>query len=64
MIAPEPLYPGRTAIWVLFNLRDESAVRSLHSQRAALAEHGDLEAIDQDHIILIVFPGGARRLAA
>jgi hypothetical protein len=65
VIAPEPSYQtGRTAIWVLFDLRDESAVQSLHLQRAALAEHGDLEAIDQDHIILIVFPGGARRLAA
>jgi hypothetical protein len=63
MIAPEPLYPtSRTAIWVLFDLRDERAVQSLHLQRAALAEHGDLEAIDQDHIVLIVLPGGVRRL--
>jgi hypothetical protein len=64
-LAPEPLYPtGRTAIWVLFDLRDESAVRSLHLQRAALAEYGDLEAIDQDHMVLIARPGGARRLDA
>jgi hypothetical protein len=63
MIAPEPLYPtGRTAIWVLFDLRDERAVQSLHLQRAALGELGDLEAIDQDHIVLIVLLGGARRL--
>jgi hypothetical protein len=63
MIAPEPLYPtSRTEIWVLFDLRDERAAQSLHLQRAALAELGDLEAIDQDHIILIMLPGGARRL--
>jgi hypothetical protein len=63
MIAPEPSYQtSRTAIWVLFDLRDKGAVQSLHSQRAALAELGDLAAIDQDHIVLIVLPGGARRL--
>ena len=63
MIAPEPVYPtDRTAIWVLFDLRDERAVQSLHLQRAALADLGDLEAIDQDHINLIARPGGARRL--
>jgi hypothetical protein len=63
MIAPEPLYPtGRTAIWILFDLRDKRAVQSLHSQREALAEFGDLEAIDENHFVLIVLPGGARRL--
>ena len=59
MIAPEPLYTtGRRAIWILFDLRDESAVQSLHLQRAALGELGDMKAIDQDHIVLIVLPGG------
>jgi hypothetical protein len=57
------LYPAsRTDIWVLFDLRDEKTVQSLHLQRAALAELGDLEAIDSDHIVLIVLPGGTRRL--
>jgi len=65
MIAPEPFYPtSRTAIWVLFDLRGERALQSLHLQRAALAELGDLETIDQDHIVLIARPGGARRLEA
>jgi hypothetical protein len=65
VIAPEPSYQtGRTAIWVLFDLRHESAVRSLHLQRAALQEFGDLEFIDQDHAVLIAQPGGARRLEA
>jgi hypothetical protein len=63
MISPSPLYPkGKTEIWVLFDLRDEGAVQSLHLQRAALAEFGDLEAIDENHLVLIVLPGGARRL--
>jgi hypothetical protein len=64
MIAPKQLYPtDQPAIWVLFDLRDERAVESLHLQRAALAEFGDLEALDQNHFVLIVLPGGARRLA-
>ena len=63
-LAPEPFYPTvKTDIWVLFDLRDERAVQSLHLQRAALAELGDLEALDEDHIVLIALPGGARRLA-
>jgi hypothetical protein len=63
--APEPEYHSachKEAIWVLFDLQDKKAVQSLHLQRAALGEFGDLEAIDQDHIVLIVLPGGARGL--
>ncbi len=63
MIAPEGLYPtSRTDIWVHFALRDRSAVKSLHLQRGALQEFGDLAFIDEDHFLLIVRPGGARRL--
>jgi len=60
MIAPHQVYPtGRTEIWVLFDLRNESAVKSLHLQRGALRELGDLELIDEDHAVLIAWPGGA-----
>lgn len=63
--APEPSYQtGKTGKWVLFDLRDESAVQSLHLQRAAVGEFGDLEEIDQDHMVLIARPGGAQRLEA
>jgi hypothetical protein len=65
MIAPESLYPtGKAGIWILFDLREERAVRSLHRLGGALAELGDFEAVDQDHMVLIVRPGGARRLEA
>jgi hypothetical protein len=63
--APEPEYHSachKGAIWVFFDLRDERVVQSLHLQRAALAEFGDLVGIDQDHVVLIMLPGGARRL--
>jgi hypothetical protein len=65
MIAPEGLYPtGRQAIWVLFDVRDDSAVRNLHLLRGALQEFGDLEFIDQDHAVVMARPGGAERLKA
>ena len=65
MIAPEPLYPAsRTNIWVLFDLRDRRAAKSLHLQRGALRELGDLEFVDEDHAVLIARPGVARRLEA
>ena len=63
MIAPEPSYQrDRADIWVFFDLRDKSAVKSLHLRRGALQELGDLEFIDEDHTILIARPGSARRL--
>jgi hypothetical protein len=54
----------RQSILAIFDLRDRSAVKSLHLQRGALRELGDLEFIDADHAVLIARPGGARRLEA
>ena len=63
MIAPEEVYPtGSTDIWILFDFRDGNALKSLHLQRGALQEFGDLAFIDEDHVLLIVGPGGARRV--
>jgi hypothetical protein len=43
---------------VLFDLRDRDACKSLHRQRAAWQECGDIEALDEDHFILVVHPSG------
>ncbi len=60
-----PLYPSeRTELWFLFDLRDYRQAKNLHLQRAALQELGDLELLDEDHAVLIAWPGGARRLEA
>ena len=65
MIAPAELYPtGRINIWVLFALRDRIALKSMHLLRGCLREFGDPDFIDEDHAVLIVWPGGARRLVA
>jgi hypothetical protein len=61
MDAPqEESYPTeQQSTWVLFDLRIPSTAARLHRERAAWAENGDIEALDQDHYILIVRTGGA-----
>jgi hypothetical protein len=53
-----------TEVIVLFDLRIPGVVVRLHRERAAWQEYADIEALDQDHFVLIIRPGGARRLAA
>ena len=63
--APKVLYGRDPAIWVLFDIRDDEAVRQLHKLRACLQEYSDFEALDAEHMVLIIRPGGvARRSAA
>jgi hypothetical protein len=65
MIAPRPLYPSNPECLIaLFDLRVPKAVEELHRGRAIWQEDSDIEALDEDHFILIVRPGAARRLAA
>jgi hypothetical protein len=65
MIAPESSYQtGSPELWVIFDVRDERAVENLHLLRGVLQEFSDLEFIDEEHAVLIAWPGGARRLEA
>jgi hypothetical protein len=60
MFAPETLYPNAPEyIVVLFDVRIPSVAERLHSERAAHRELGDIEALDRDHYVLVVRPGGA-----
>jgi hypothetical protein len=64
-LAPGKVYAKTTkTLWVLFDLGDPEARETLHRQRAAWGECSEIEAVDGDHAILIVRPGGAQRLAA
>ena len=57
------LYPSSSeCMLVLFDLRLPETTEWLHRERAAWQEHSDIETLDQDHFVLIVRPGGARRL--
>ena len=63
-LAPGKVYAKTTkTLWVLFDLADPEAREALHRQRAAWGECSEIEAIDGDHAILIVRPGGVKRLA-
>jgi hypothetical protein len=58
------LYPSSSeCMVVLFDLRLPGTTERLHRERAAWQEQSDIEALDQNHFVLIVQPGGARRLA-
>jgi hypothetical protein len=48
---------------IVFNLRIPGAAERFHRERRAWAEAGDVEMLDEDHPVLIVQPGSARRLS-
>lgn len=47
----------------VFDVRIPGVAERLHSERAAYREHGDIEALDHNHYVLIVRPGAARGLS-
>ena len=59
-----PKCPRPETLVVIFDCREEEAVRRLHSERAGWRESGTVEALDEHHYVLIIRPGGARKLAA
>ena len=66
MYAPqEESYPNQQqSTWVLFDLRIPGVAERLRRERAAWQEQSEIEVLDKDHSVLIVYPGGAERLAA
>ena len=58
--APETLYPkAPDYIVVLFDVRIAGVAQRLHSECTAYREYGGIEALDQNHCVLIARPGGA-----
>ena len=58
MIAPDLVYLNHPeCIITVFDLREPSAAEALHRQRARWAEHSDVDALDEDHFVLVVRPG-------
>jgi hypothetical protein len=49
---------------VIFDLRILEACEQIHRLRATWQENSDLEALGPDHMIVYLFPGAVRRLAA
>jgi hypothetical protein len=64
MLAPRRAYRrGAVFTLVVFDLRIAGAAERFHRERWAWAEAGDVEMLDEDHPVLIVRPGSARRQA-
>lgn len=63
MVAPQcEFYPRReTEIGILFDLRLPGSAERIHRERALWQERSDIEALDKDHFILVIRPGGADR---
>lgn len=62
---PHPLYLNHPEhLIVIFDLREPGGPSELHRQRAAWAEYADIEALDQDHFVLVLRPGWASEAAA
>ena len=61
--APNTLYPSSSqCIIVVFDLRLPGIDDRLDRKRAAWHAQCDIEALDENHVVLLVRPGGARRL--
>ena len=64
MLTPHKAYRrGAEFTLIVFNLRIPGAAERFHRERWAWAEAGDVEMLDEDHPVLIVHPGSARRLS-
>jgi len=60
----QALYPDRRSYELaIYDIRIPGAAERLHRERAAWQAQSDIEALDQNHFVLIVQPGDARRLA-
>jgi hypothetical protein len=65
MIAPQRLYLSHPeCIAILFDLRSPKACERVHHLRAVWQGDSDLEALGRDHMVVYLFPGTDRRIAA
>ncbi len=64
-LALAELYPNDDrCILLLFDLRVPEACEQVHHLRAIWQADSDLEPLGSDHMVLFLFPGATRRLAA
>ena len=63
MTLSQQAYPrSKSSILIMFDVRIPRIANRLHRLRAIFQEYSDIEAVDQDHYLLIIRPGAARRL--
>jgi hypothetical protein len=64
MLRPDSVYPSSSLHIILYDLQEPGAAEDLHYARAVWQRDSDIEALDEDHFILILRPGGVQELAA
>jgi hypothetical protein len=64
VIAPKPLYLNDPeCLIVIFDLAEPDGPAALDRQRAAMTGYTSTEALDENHVALIVRPGWVSELA-
>jgi hypothetical protein len=60
------LYPSSSTeeIWIAFDCRGPGAKNRLHRERQAWGAAATVESLGYGHVVLVIRPGGARRLEA
>jgi hypothetical protein len=51
----EMIIHGGVSHIVAYDIRDDCAVQALHAARAYWQGHSDIEALDEDHFVVIVY---------
>jgi hypothetical protein len=66
MFAPREHYHRAEleCLLIVFDLRVPGAAEQLHHARAVWQANSDLQALDEDHFVLVLWPGGLWRVAA
>jgi hypothetical protein len=63
-LTPREVYPKRGAyILVIYNLRVPGTAKRLRPELESWRGHANVEAVDDDHVALIIHPGLAGRIA-
>jgi hypothetical protein len=63
VVAPRcEFYPEKeTEVGILFDLRIPGSAERIHRERALWRGRSDIEALDEDHFILVIRPDAADR---
>lgn len=63
MIAPQKPFYTQPQVWTLFDFRVPGTGARMRREAYSWKSSASIERIDEHHAILVVRPGGARRLA-
>jgi len=66
MNAPQEEFYSKpeTEVWIAFDCRHPGAKNRLHRERQAWGAAATVENLGYGHVVLVVRPGGARKLKA